>query len=663
MRTRRWLEGTFSPGLYNAYCAGTPPSFEGLEDAARRGCDICSLVLGCFKGAPIVDDEIPLFWPEDWADEEYWGPEASMHIITKYLQTSSVHFDIGASHVYSGGFLTDVRQFDLLLVQVGDKEEDTCWGTMEWEMPTLSLAAMCRHLTTRNADEAFFIDDFRIGRNELVPDLAAPENFEIARQWLKSCFQEHDGCPANCPRVLPTRVVDVGVAPDFGDVKIASPQGAKSDCLTLSHCWGGKVTPLLTQETVESFSSSLPTHESIKMAQIYRDSVLTISAICSSGSTKGILRNTEKKPLPPQPKPVFMTLAGSGSGHKVTIARDRKGESLIECDLLAPPARLPGRRGKQPRRSLSLELSLETIAADLYGDILKHKPPAEDADSSTGGATIQSIRREYYIIAEKYSRRALTFGSDKLPAFSGIARRLHHVAFGGGDYLAGIWAVDLPSGLPWEAEGDKGEYASDSVRQPLSSLELLASDMRLCDAADPYGQVCSGSSITVRGQVCTLRRSEQVLDGGMWSNPSLGWMKIDEEWSSDASLVLPLSGDELLCITVRDGEMQVGGLNGVWAWSCNRWGMQQREEAMNTKGFVQTVGVTDCNGLAQSLPRVRGLKESIFRVKRRRKRWAPPRSRGAVLGAATMGPHKKRKFPQEAPSLQAPPYFKGTAFD
>lgn len=115
------------------------PSFEDLEDAALRGCDICNLVLSCFKGAPIVDDEIPLFWPKDWVDEENWDPEASMYTVTKYLPNSTVHFAIGASHAYTAAPFADVRQFDVLLVQAGDRVEDTNNGTMEWELPTLSL--------------------------------------------------------------------------------------------------------------------------------------------------------------------------------------------------------------------------------------------------------------------------------------------------------------------------------------------------------------------------------------------------------------------------------------------------------------------------------------------------------------------------------------------
>ncbi len=104
-------------------------------------------------------------------------------------------------------------------------------------------------------------------------------------------------------------------------------RGLKAEYIALSHCWGGKISPLLTTETLEPFQNrlsyaALPANfrdaivitrelgirylwidslcilqdskqdwqqESKMMAAIYRDSTLTISAMASSGSTQGIL--------------------------------------------------------------------------------------------------------------------------------------------------------------------------------------------------------------------------------------------------------------------------------------------------------------------------------------------------------------------------------------
>lgn len=55
-------------------------------------------------------------------------------------------------------------------------------------------------------------------------------------------------------------------------------------------------------------------------------------------------------------------------------------------------------------------------------------------------------RNRWFSIVEDYSERTLTFGTDKLPALSGLA----HETFSIGDrYLAGMWQRHLPLALLW----------------------------------------------------------------------------------------------------------------------------------------------------------------------------------------------------------------------
>jgi len=50
-------------------------------------------------------------------------------------------------------------------------------------------------------------------------------------------------------------------------------------------------------------------------------------------------------------------------------------------------------------------------------------------------------------IVEEYSSRYLTYGSDRLPALSGIVHEFRRIR--GGHYLAGLWRDDLPRDLCW----------------------------------------------------------------------------------------------------------------------------------------------------------------------------------------------------------------------
>jgi len=65
-------------------------------------------------------------------------------------------------------------------------------------------------------------------------------------------------------------------------------------------------------------------------------------------------------------------------------------------------------------------------------------------------------------LIEAYSVRQLTFESDKLPAISGVASRVHEIA--GSEYLAGLWKENLPMELCWSV---------DYISSPSSTPQLL----------------------------------------------------------------------------------------------------------------------------------------------------------------------------------------------
>ena len=59
-------------------------------------------------------------------------------------------------------------------------------------------------------------------------------------------------------------------------------------------------------------------------------------------------------------------------------------------------------------------------------------------------------------IREEYSQKILTVAKDRFPAFSGIARMSHKVMNSpSGDYLAGLWNLNLLFELLWEKISQK----------------------------------------------------------------------------------------------------------------------------------------------------------------------------------------------------------------
>ena len=72
--------------------------------------------------------------------------------------------------------------------------------------------------------------------------------------------------------------------------------------------------------------------------------------------------------------------------------------------------------------------------------------PKESALAEDEGEKLTPIRKWRHIVTE-YSRRQLTYSTDRLPALSGVASRFQ--ASLKGEYLAGMWLADFPRCLAW----------------------------------------------------------------------------------------------------------------------------------------------------------------------------------------------------------------------
>lgn len=268
-------------------------SIHALKNSARSGCELCSLLL---KALP-SDDGVP--------DSDLRTEAVSDIRIT----ISSSHVQKPSRHLKSSG----VRMFDFLLVRAG--------YTSHFYFPALLLLSPTGTAVGR----------YQVGRDILDSRLSAPSNFAIMRRWLDQCTSKHEACrdlPRNVP--LPTRVVDVGrKGTDFAPFLLVTDGSARGRYAALTHCWGGSIDFVLTNERLEDFQQRLPverlaqnfkdavhicrelgvqylwidclciiqnseddwTAESSKMASIYSNAFVTISALASHGSSSGIFRD------------------------------------------------------------------------------------------------------------------------------------------------------------------------------------------------------------------------------------------------------------------------------------------------------------------------------------------------------------------------------------
>jgi hypothetical protein len=74
---------------------------------------------------------------------------------------------------------------------------------------------------------------------------------------------------------------------------------------------------------------------------------------------------------------------------------------------------------------------------------------SEDALARNGSNEARSLYEHWQLFCCHYTYRELTFPADKLPAISGLARRIAHRQISDTEYLAGLWKCDLMSCLLW----------------------------------------------------------------------------------------------------------------------------------------------------------------------------------------------------------------------
>ncbi|KAI1461449.1 heterokaryon incompatibility protein-domain-containing protein [Annulohypoxylon moriforme] len=314
--------------------------------------------------------------------------------------------------------------------------------------------------------------------------------------------------------------------------------------------------------------------EAKNMGRYYSYSTLTILAQTSEGSTQGFL----KPPVVPKKfNPVKLHIdSGDNDERQVTVewlpyGREdllmlrresvlaKRGWTLQE-DLLSPRKLHYGKHqiqwkccetmksaedvpSQDPRQSFHMYLPLEfnVLSSVLQGGLLP-KPQRRPVD-------IEEMLTEYYDLLKLYSMRAFEMKKDRLPAFSGLAQRIHKYLEG--DYIAGLWSCDFQRNLDWNTRRDHANFDFDfdyeyercglrtpkivhencppswswaAANQPISfhrfptnpydpyGLELLDYRMSYSDPSNPYGIVKAGH-LLVRGYTMpVVERTEAYVN-------------------------------------------------------------------------------------------------------------------------------------------------------
>ena len=285
------------------------------------------------------------------------------------------------------------------------------------------------------------------------------------------------------------------------------------------------------------------------MADYYANAYLTIAASRASNSSAGFLHLTDRRRL--------STIHGESDGIK------------FDCIVLEPGSRRLETRGPNfeagnplyTRAWVFQEMVLSPRVISFGAKELEwycrqrnwcecsylmprdlrvmHSPHWQDSREGL----FRSNYQEWMKIVREFTRRRLTFTSDKLPALSGLAARFKQTI--NAPYLAGIWKTDpfewealkwttsggfpgdlLPKPGPpsWSWASINCRISYDDMISGVDGVTLLAAETQL-RGLNPYGEV-TGGFLRVRGALLKVQLDIMpAAQASTWrKEPSYNWM-------------------------------------------------------------------------------------------------------------------------------------------
>ncbi|KAK0741416.1 heterokaryon incompatibility protein-domain-containing protein [Schizothecium vesticola] len=375
--------------------------------------------------------------------------------------------------------------------------------------------------------------------SSLAYDTSSAATLSHATAWLTNCLTTHKLCnppspSPSAPPPLPTRILDVG-PPDAPSIRLVLPPPSLSaPYIALSHSWGGTHPLTTTTVNLDAHLTSIPlsslpptflhavlltrrlslrhlwidslcilqdspadwASEASRMAAVYRNSHLTLSATSSSSPLAGIYTPAPGGAVhiaadPPEDAETLDILFPAAAKLREELrlelrfkivhpglARwdvpDKEGEDsplltrawAYQERLLAPRVLHFGRWEAwwECQQGLACECQgmgwgvregkhMGTYMGAAQGEVEMPPKVSHYAALHVGGKGDKGrgkLLERWGEMVEEYTRRRLTYSADRLPAFGGVAGEMGEAL--GMRYLAGQWEGTLPEALMWERE-------------------------------------------------------------------------------------------------------------------------------------------------------------------------------------------------------------------
>jgi hypothetical protein len=554
------------------------PSLVALQDAAEGGCEVCAMIEQSVDRVRAVLEEAgkdklyvtydrtgPPTW-EFWLSKRKEGGDGVA--VWSMAEKGEQVYLVGVV-----GFCVDdgkISQFTFVILHV------------HGVFPVLRILLV---LTIFAAESP--LKDNLCGRI-VHEDPMHPAVLNRMRNWVNDCNENHSKChPGEVD--LPFRVLDVAnPGLDSNTIKLVEPAaGTNGRYVSLSHCWGKSQPFTTTKATMASRKASIDVsglpqtfqdaiaisrelgiryiwidslcicqddgadweRESAKMASIYMNSYLTLAASRAKDDSDGFLGPRDARVHVELPVTIPRSATGAdGSNDKadtetlylfnIPLNLAASGHQYVVHmeEPLTTRAWVVQERFLTPRTLHfgSSQISFECIeifkTEDGYQQTLSLFNITELPDMDLTDVGIDrdfSFRgsRRWNEILRIYSRKALSWESDKLPALSGLARLFEQKY--GDEYVAGLWRSNIVEGICWQTYGDPHSRPK-KYRAPswswasidgLISITSIGSWKDLVEVVDVQTQVkgenrlgeVSGGNIVLRATLERISIREQKL--------------------------------------------------------------------------------------------------------------------------------------------------------
>lgn len=307
------------------------------------------------------------------------------------------------------------------------------------------------------------------------------QSFAFIKTSLECCLQSHIHCKQHTMS-LPDRVLQIDAKPNC--VHLIEPEsGSTGLYLALSYCWGGDQVFKLTKQSYDGLKAGVELHllpplfqDVISMAKRQSISYIWIDALCILQDSRGDWNFQSTKMGSYYGNAYLVLAAASASSPQDSILRERPcSASHVALKSRHMPT-LCARRSGWPFRGQGgdwdgallsrawayqerllatrlftfgeTEIKFECKTCSKYESQSPEVEGLVQLGFMAADSDMEAIFQDWRQLVTAYSRLNLTYSSDKLVAFSGIAGYFakqtawaHH---------AGLWKENLLQGLLWQ---------------------------------------------------------------------------------------------------------------------------------------------------------------------------------------------------------------------